>query len=169
MPRPWVRRRWGRLLGGALLLLGALLLALGPTGIRSADAGKEKSPTKVTAKAATRPDAQGRQTVLVTLEIDKPWHAYANPVRNELLEPNKTVVKIASKGGKLEDVQIEYPPGEKMVDGKETFQVYRGKVTITGKVRRGRGDTSPLEVTVTYVNCDDKQCLPARTVKLTVE
>jgi DsbC/DsbD-like thiol-disulfide interchange protein len=151
-----------------LLLLAALALILGPAARQPADAGKSLSPTKVSA-TATKPDAEGRQTVLVRLEIEKGWHAYANPVRNEVLESNKTIVKIASKGGKLADIKIEYPPGEKKVDGKETYQIYHDKVTITAKVRRATGDSSPLDVTVQYVNCDATRCLPPKTVTLIVK
>jgi DsbC/DsbD-like thiol-disulfide interchange protein len=166
---PFGRR--GRLLTAAALLLGALALTLGPVGTPQADAGKKKSYTKVTAKA-TKPDADGRQKVTITLEIEKPWHAYANPVGNEDLDPAKTEVKIASKGGKLEEVKLKYPRGKEEKDKVVgNYWIYEDKVTITGLVRRAKGDTGPLEVTVKYMTCNSvtKICLPPEEKKLTVE
>jgi thiol:disulfide interchange protein len=161
--------RRGRLPVAAALLLGALALALGSTAAPRAAAGTKKTYTKVTAKA-TKPDAEGRQTVTVTMAIEKPWHAYANPVGLPDFEGNRTEVKIASKGGKLEDVKIQYPRGKEEKDAVVgNYRIYEDKVTITGQVRRARGDTGPLEVTVKYVTCNPKgQCLPPETVKLTV-
>ena len=161
--------RTGRLLTAAALL-SALALMLGPAGTPHADAGKKKSYTKVTAKA-TKPDADGRQKVTITLDIEKPWHAYANPVGNMDLDAAKTEVKIASKGGKLEDVKLKYPRGKEEKDAVVgNYWIYEDKVTITGLVRRAKGDTGPLEVTVKYMTCHPKgQCLPPETVKLTVE
>jgi hypothetical protein len=169
MPHATFGRR-GRLPAAAALLLGALILTLAGTGTPTAQAGKKKSYTKVTAKA-TKPDAEGRQTVTVTMAIEKPWHAYANPVGLPDFEDNRTEVKIASKGGKLEDVKIQYPRGKEEKDSVVgTYRIYEDKVTITGQVRRAKGDTSPLELTVKYTTCSSKtkQCLPQETVKLTV-
>ena len=59
MPRSSFGRR-GRLLTATALLLGALVLTLGPAGTPRAEAGKKKSYTKVTAKAS-KPDADGQQ------------------------------------------------------------------------------------------------------------
>src|SRR5262245_6151683 len=113
----------------ALLTLAALALTLGPLGIPSAAAGKKKSYTKVTATAA-RPEAAGRQTVTVTMEIEKPWHAYANPVGNKDLAEAATLVSIKSKGGKLEDVKIQYPPGKEKKDSIiGSYRIYEDRVT----------------------------------------
>jgi hypothetical protein len=158
-------------LAAGALLLGALVLTLGPVGTPRADAGKKKSYTKVTAKAS-KPDADGKQKVTITMEIEKPWHAYANPVGLPDLEPAQTEVKIASKDGKLEEVKIQYPRGKEEKDSVVgNYRIYEEKVTITGLVRRAKGDTGPLEVTVKYMTCSSvtKQCLPPETVKLTVK
>src|SRR4051794_3756395 len=98
MPRPSLCGRRGRVLTAALLVLGALVLALGPGGTSATAGGKKKSYTKVTAKAS-KPDAEGRQTVTITMDIESPWYAYANPVGLEDFEGNSTKVKIAAKGG----------------------------------------------------------------------
>ena len=168
MPRSWFGRT-GRLLTASALVLGALVLTLGPVGTPAAKAGRKKSYTKVTA-TATKPDAQGRQKVTITMDIEKPWHAYANPVGVPDLEEAKTDVKITSKGAKLAAVEIQYPLGkvekDKLVG---TYRIYEGKVTITGLVQHAKGDTSPLQVTVTYMTCHPKgQCLPVETKKFTI-
>jgi thiol:disulfide interchange protein len=151
-----------------LLVAAAALLGL---GVVPADAGaKSKSVTKVTA-AATKPDADGKQVVTVTLTIESPWYAYANPVGLEDLEGAQTTVKIASKTGKLADVKIEYPAGKLKKDNLVgSYKVYEDKVSIKGTVRRAQGDTGPLEVTVKYMTCNPKGvCLPPETVKLNVD
>ena len=169
MSRSSCRSR-GRLLAVSALLLGALTLTLSGPATPRAEAGKKKSYTKVSAKA-TKPDAEGRQTVTITMNIEKPWHAYANPVGNPDLDSARTEVKIGSKGGKLADVKILYPPGKVEKDATVgDYRVYEDKVTITGQVRRAKGDSGPLEVVVKYMTCSPKgQCLPPETVKLTVE
>jgi len=154
-----------------VFLSGLTALIAGGAGRLSAQAGKkELSPTKVTA-TATKPDADGQQVVTVTMTIESPWYAYANPVGLEDLEGAQTTVKIASKAGKLEDVKIEYPPGKLKKDTLVgNYKVYEEKVSIKGTVRRAKGDTGPLDVTVKYMTCNPKGvCLPPETAKLTVE
>ena len=59
---------------------------------------------------------------------------------------------------------------ESVIDDKVLgkYRVYEGKVTIKAAVRRAKGDTSPLEVSVKLQACDDKQCLLPATIKRTV-
>ncbi len=166
MVRPIVSVRRPARLAAVAALVGAavLLIGFGP----SAGAGdKKKSFVKVTA-TATRPDAAGRQQVTITMAIDKPWYAYANPVGLEDLENAQTAVKIASRA-KLEEVKVEYPPGKPKIDGPTKYNIYEDKVTIKANVRRAKGDTGPLAVTVKYMTCSPKGfCLPPETVKLQV-
>lgn len=152
----------------------ALCLAvLALVGAGEAHAQGKKSDSVVKASAsADKPGADGKQVVTVTLTIDPKYHLYANPVGNEDLDSAKTEVKIASKGGKLEEVKLKYPRGKEEKDKVVgNYWIYEDKVTITGLVRRAKGDTGPLEVTVKYMTCNSvtKICLPPETVKLTVE
>ena len=39
---------------------------------------------------------------------------------------------------------------------------------VQGLILRAKGDTGPLDVTVKFMNCNDKTCLPPETVPLTV-
>jgi DsbC/DsbD-like thiol-disulfide interchange protein len=131
--------------------------------------GQADSQVKLSATAGPI-EKDGRQTVTIKMQINDGWHAYANPVKHEDLEPNQTVVKIAS-AKKLEDVSIAYPEGHRQTTGKETYQVYDGKVEIKAIVKRAPGDSGPLAVTVNFVTCNDKKgiCLPPESVKLEVK
>src|ERR1022692_664337 len=75
------------------------------------DAGGGKSDSKVKASVtATKPDADGKQTVTITLEIEKGFYLYANPVNNEFLESAELKVKIVAK--EPAKVKMAYPPGK---------------------------------------------------------
>ncbi len=57
--------------------------------LTSSSAHAEKTSADVVKATATadKPDADGKQTVTITLNIEKPWHLYANPVEvKELLD-----------------------------------------------------------------------------------
>jgi uncharacterized protein len=107
--------------------------------------------------------------VTVTLNIDKGWHLYANPVGNEDLTDNQVVVTLSAKN-KLQDVKIEYPEG-KLTHDKSIgdLKIYEGTVTIKASVRRAKGDTDPIDVAVRIQACDKSTCLVGTTVKLTAK
>ncbi|HYV36977.1 MAG TPA: protein-disulfide reductase DsbD N-terminal domain-containing protein [Gemmataceae bacterium] len=148
---------------GAFLLVGALAMACSS----AVGSDQDKSQVKLTASAGAIA-ADGQQTITIKMQINKGWHAYANPVKNEPFEVNKTEVNITS-AKKLEKVDVAYPAGRKYVDGMDEFQVYEGDVEIKATVKRAAGDTGPLEVTVNFSTCNDKTCLPPETVKLQVK
>jgi DsbC/DsbD-like thiol-disulfide interchange protein len=154
-------------LTGIFLLASAMAIAA--AGGTLAAQGKDESYVKVTAKSG-KVDKDGWQVITIKMDVDKDWHAYANPVQNPDLEPNKTLVKVTS-AKKLEDVQVEYPKGKRETDGKDSYFVYKDSVEIQAKVKRSAGDSGPLEVTVKYVICNDKKglCLPPDSVKLEVK
>src|SRR5579885_2832078 len=83
------------------------LLAAGTTAF--ARAVKSDSVVKVIA-SATRPDADGNQVVTLNLDIEKPYHVYANPVGNMDLEDTATTVTVPKE--KAETVKIDYPEGK---------------------------------------------------------
>lgn len=151
----------------ACLLFGLTLL-LSWSGV---EAGSKKSDSEVKLSAkATKPDDSGKQVVTVTMDINKGWHAYANPVGNPDLRSSQTVVTVTGKE-KLEAVKIAYPEG-KVVNDKlvGNYRTYEGKVDIQATVQRARGDTGPLEVSVKFMVCHDKGvCLLPATVKLMVK
>src|SRR2546423_1417950 len=72
------------------------------------------SKVKVTHKAE-KPDANGNQKITLTLNVEKGWHLYSNPVGNTDFEENQTSVK-ATQGGKPIDLKVDYPKGEVIAD-----------------------------------------------------
>ena len=65
------------------------------------------------------------------------------------------------------DVKIEYPEGKEIDDkviGK--YKVYEDKAILKAKVTRAAGDTAPLELTLKFQACNDRQCLLPATKKL---
>jgi DsbC/DsbD-like thiol-disulfide interchange protein len=155
-------------LTGVSLVLSGVALVFGGTADAKAGDKKVPSQVKLTATAA-KPDADGRQVITITMNINKDWHAYANPVQCEDLEAVQTTVKIAS-ANKIQ-VKISYPEGKRNGNGKLTHYIYEGKVEIQAIVTRAPGDTGALEVSVKYVTCNDvtKQCCPLEQVKLQVK
>jgi hypothetical protein len=145
--------------------LAALLMGSVDTPAR-AQAKKSDAVVKVKA-TADKPGADGKQTLTITLDIERPWHLYANPVGNEDFASAQTTISVSARA-KPEDVKIDYPPGKLLKDPAGDFKVYEGQVTIKAHLRRARGDTGPLEVSVKLQACNDKSCLLPATVKVTV-
>jgi uncharacterized protein len=131
------------------------------------DAGDTKSESKVKATAEASKIEDGKQTVTITLAIQKGWHLYANPVNHEFLEGAQTTVKFSAKG-KLSEVRVKYPEGRTHIDKKEKYDVYEGVVKIPVTLKRATGDTSPLEVSIAIQACDNSVCLRESVIKLTL-
>jgi DsbC/DsbD-like thiol-disulfide interchange protein len=152
----------------ALVALTGAVMVLGMGDALLAQASK-KSDSKVKATArAGRPDAQGRQTITLTLNIEKNWHLYANPVGSADLDGVKTVVAVTGKN-KPQAVKVQYPRGTIKQDkffGR--YLVYEDQVTIPVQVQRAPGDVGPLQVSIQVNACDKSKCLPPATILLTV-
>jgi thiol:disulfide interchange protein len=159
---PWT---WKTLIFG----LGVLGLA-SVLGIPHGLAGGKGSATQVKiAATASKLDETGKQNVNISLDINKGWHLYANPINNADFISLQTVVTINAKV-KPANIQVMYPPGKLHQDKVVgDYKVYEDKVNIQATVQRAPGDTSPLEVAIRFNACNDKgQCLPPSTVKLNV-
>jgi hypothetical protein len=145
-----------------LAVLAALAVAAPVLG----QAKKSDEVVKATAKAE-KPGADGKQVVSITLEIDKEFHIYANPIGNEDLASNQTTVTLTGKG-KLD--KVEYPVGKVKPDKVVgDYKIYKDKVTIKATVQRAKGETGPLEFAVKLMACTETKCLQPGTVKLSVE
>ena len=107
---------------------------------------------------------------VVTLRIEKPWHAYANPVGNDDLEGARTTVEVYADGKKL-PAMIDYPKGTAEKDDKGTeYRVYADEVTIAGTV--SAKDATELEVRVKVQACtggENGRCLQGATLKVRVK
>jgi uncharacterized protein len=125
------------------------------------------SKVKATAEAG-KPDKDGNVTLTLTLDVEKGWHVYANPVDNDMFEAAATTVKVAAKGKDLK-AKVEYPKGTAHEDkAVGEYKVYEGKLTIKATVPRGKDD-GPLEVSIKVQSCDGMKCLLPGTVKLKVD
>lgn len=83
----------------------AALVFLVCVSLSTAQAQKSETVVKINA-TADKPDETGNQTVTITLEVDKPYHIYANPVGNDTLAPVQTKVTFKD----VEDAKVTYPP-----------------------------------------------------------
>jgi hypothetical protein len=154
--------RWTLRLAPLVVLAGLLTGSTAYAEKTSADY------VKATA-SADKPDADGKQTVTITLNIDKPWHIYANPVGVKELADEQTVVTV-SAAEKLAKVDIAYPAGKLQEDkGLGNYRIYEETVTIKATVVRARGDTSPLTVEVAVNACSKNICLLPGTIKVPVK
>ncbi|HEV3236783.1 MAG TPA: protein-disulfide reductase DsbD N-terminal domain-containing protein [Gemmataceae bacterium] len=156
-------------MSGSLRLAGIVTLAL-VLGISTISAAAKSSADMVKVEAsAGKIDADGKQEVTLTLNVEEGWHLYANPVGNEDLTSAQTTVKITGKTVP-KDVKIDYPKG-KVVEDKTVgnYSTYEGKVVIKAKVSRAKDDTGPLDVTIKLQACNERTCLPPGSVKVKVE
>src|SRR5262245_27239476 len=86
------------------LLAGAIVFTLG----HAQAAGDKTSAGKVKATVeASKPGADGKQTVTVNMAIAEGWHIYANPVGSEDFDGNKTTLTVKGKG--KTEIKVEYP------------------------------------------------------------
>ncbi len=143
------------------ILVGAIVLA----ALLPAAAMAQKSDTVVKVNAtADKPDAAGNQTVTITVEVDRGYHIYANPVKNDMLTSVQTKVKFLG----VDEEKITYPEGKlKKNETTGDYCVYEGKVTITARVKRKK-DAGPLEFTIKVQACDKDSCLFPATIKKSV-
>jgi DsbC/DsbD-like thiol-disulfide interchange protein len=130
---------------------------------QEAKARRSDAVVKVTA-TADKPDAEGKQLVTVTLKIDDNWHTYAHTLPKDF--PGVPTSVTVNAKTKLEVVKVDYPEGKLIKEGD--YNGYEGTVPIKVTVRRPKGDTNPLEVSVTFQSCTKTSCLFPATVKMSV-
>jgi DsbC/DsbD-like thiol-disulfide interchange protein len=144
--------------------LTAIALTLGFLGAFVCSAGDTGSASKVKVSVKASQPVSGQQNITLTLSIHKGWHIYANPVKNRGLLTAQTTVKVAAQGQLLE-TRIAYPSGKLHVekDAPEIkYMGYENSVDIPLQVQRSAND-GPLAISVRFMACDDKHCLPAAT------
>lgn len=145
----------------ALTTLGLLVSAA------TAQAQKSDKVVKITSESS-KIDDDGNQTITLHLAIDKGYHLYANPPKNENFDESKVVVEVKS-AAMPQLVKVMYPEGQLLKDKDlGDYRAYEDEATITAQVRRAKGDTGPLTVVIHLYACNDKSCLAGATVKVTV-
>jgi hypothetical protein len=132
--------------GYRVLALACLLIFASPPVWAQPKQGQTSFYVKVQT-TGSKPDDAGKQKIVVTLDIDEKIYLFAN-TQDEDFKIFRTIVEITAKGEKLNS-DLVYPPGtlvEDKVLGK--YNIYQGKVTITGVAQRVPGDKNPLEINV---------------------
>lgn len=118
-----------------------------------------KDPVTWTYKANKR--AQGVYEIVITADIPKPWHMYSQttpsggPVPTKITFNNNPLIVIDGKlkeTGKMEKVDDK-------VFGVKVFY-YSGKVVYSQVVKVKGGVSTNISGTVSFMVCDDTQCLP---------
>lgn len=106
--------------------------------------------------------------VIILIDVKDGWHVNANPPSQDFLKP--TVVEFQSKLA-TELSEVKYPKGHgfKSADADEEISVYEGEVQVRGKLtvpEKAGGQTDEMEITIKYQPCNDKGCLPPKSIKL---
>jgi hypothetical protein len=146
--------------------LALALLGLGVLAAATPGGNQKTNPTRVTARAE-KPGPDGTQKITVVVESPPGWYVYANPVGLKEFKDNATVIKVTGNA-KVEEVKVAYPPGKVKEDKiLGNYNIYEGKVEIPLTVRRARGDTGPLELSVLHNTCHHKgECLQPKQVTI---
>jgi DsbC/DsbD-like thiol-disulfide interchange protein len=146
----------------------AALLAAGLAASAAAQAKKSESVVRAKVNAG-KLDDDGKQTVTITLTMDKDWHTYANPVSKDKEFPGEPTQVTVTGKVKPTEVKTDYPKGRLVKDATVgDYFVYDDTVDIKLTIQRAKGDTGPLEIAVKVQACSDKQCLLPSTLKLNV-
>lgn len=124
----------------------------------------------VTWKAIATSASEGNVTVAVTGMCEPGWHIYAlhldrddGPIPTRVrFDPSSDYVLVDSLRAPGPDVA--YDPNFAMELG-----TYSDSVTFTATVHRQVSAAFPVRGEVEYMSCNDKTCLPPRTVPFTIE
>jgi DsbC/DsbD-like thiol-disulfide interchange protein len=147
--------------------LAVLLTALVLTTTAPVHGQGKKSDAVVKVTATADKPVDGKQVILITLDIDPKYHIYANPVGNEDHESSKTSVSVGKP--KVASFKVDYPAGIVVKDAVVgDYKIYKGKVTIKAMVQREKGSVGPLEVAVKLQACSKSSCLVPATIKVAV-
>jgi hypothetical protein len=112
--------------------------------------------------------AGGKCDFAVVLEVEDGWHINANPPSPETMIPTKVTVLSKHRAKQLE---TKYPKGADLTieEFPEPVSVYEGNVIIRGELQAASdaaGKTEELEFQIKYQACNEKTCLPPKTLKL---
>lgn len=150
-----------------LFALGLVSLAVSALSLSAGGLAKSDSKVKATAVAG-KLDATGKQVITLTLDIEKGWHLYANPVGNEDFAGNKTEVVV--KGAVNPDAtKVAYPKGDPYKQAGQSFMIYEHQIRIPILVQRTEKGSVDLFIRVNACSeGDNGVCLPGGTVKVQV-
>lgn len=111
--------------------------------------------------------AGGTCEIVVLVNVDDHWHIQANPPNPDYLIPTEVTFK--SKLG-VTLTETKYPKGQLFKSDGVEAMVYEGEVAIRGTLKipeKAGGQTDEMEISIKYQACEEKECLPPKTIKLT--
>jgi hypothetical protein len=146
-----------------------LLVALTTFAICEGQAqAQPKALYPVSMKVTAQPlQKDGHQRLEITLTIERGWYIYANPVGNELLEPNGLQLKI--QGKQLpRSISFRYPRGEFVKDKViGDYRIHKGKVIVIADLFRNQGEAAQLEIQAWQrpINPEKGVCIRSRLLR----
>ncbi len=152
-------------------MIFALVLVLAAASANQA--GEREKIVKGSVKASNI-DAEGKQTVTVTLEIKKGFYIFANPIDlkfKDKSEPDFELdqVNVSVKAKEPLKVKVFYPAANTRSDGPISYKYYEGIVAVEASLQRAAGDQSPLEITIHCRPMARTVCMPPERIKLTAK
>ena len=140
--------------------LACMLVAQGKSITKTSDV------VRMTASAEPAGD-DGKQTIILTLTIDPPYHIYANPVENEYLTGAQTLIRV-NPATQLRDVKVSYPAGKEVtLFADYRMRIYEGTVKASITLVRKK-DSGPLEVSAAVRAADNQRSLLPSLLKVNV-
>ena len=129
--------------------------------------GQNMNPVKWEAKYIEL--ANGESEIIVTATIEKGWHTYSQNISPDA-GPVPTTVSF-SPGSNFE--MIGKPIEENVKEEfDKTFEMkiasFEGKAIIKQKLKRKNLKSFESPIKIEYMVCNDKQCLPPKTIDLTL-
>ena len=153
-----------------MIRTGITLLAVAILAALPAHAQVKKSDSVVKVEVDAGKIENEKQTVTLTLAIEKGYHIYANHIGQENIAI-PTEVTISGKT-KPQTVKITYHPGKLEVNSSVgDHYIYERKAVIEADVQRAKGDKGPLKATIKLQACSEGQngtCLLPATVEVNI-
>lgn len=119
-------------------------------------------------EASYKLDANGQGTVTLTAAIADGWHVYDTKLPD--VGPVPTTIKFEGEGFKFLGEPVAKPSPMKVAD--EMFgcdlTYWEKKVVFTQKIKRVAKKAGKITVSVTYMCCNDANCMPPRTETITL-
>ncbi|MFT3885020.1 MAG: protein-disulfide reductase DsbD family protein [Flavobacteriales bacterium] len=118
---------------------------------------------------ASEPAADGKVLVRLMAVCEEGWHIYALTLPRDD-GPLPTVIRNTGVGTYKLDGAIAEPAAEEVDDPNFGMKVryHAGTTTFTLPIERLTDDAFEVTGEVEFMSCNDKTCLPPRTVKFTV-
>lgn len=130
-------------------------------------AAQAQNPVKW--NATYKLDSNGQGTVALTATIANGWHVYDTKLPD--VGPVPTSIKFEGEGFQFVGDPAAKPAPVKVAD--EMFgcdlTYWEGKVTFTQKIKRVSKKAYKITVSVTYMCCNDANCMPPHTETITLD